>query len=224
VRLQLYRAVDDPARCERYLQCHLDLVRQFDMTSITSVGHDWFTNPNVYVMEMESLADGELLAGVRLQRADGRHDLPTERAGGPGVRDFVKDRLATGIGESCGAWVSRSLAKQGVLQLLGCTTFAVAEPLGVRLVLFSCGHYTLAAMHEIGCVLERSLGEEGTFTYPTPERTSYFMTVRDTHTCADATPEYRDLIFDLRRRLRQHRVLESPHAVLDVEVDLRLLS
>lgn len=222
--LRLYRAVEDPGRCERFFGLHLEILRQFGMLSLTSLGRDWFTNPNVYVAEVEGLDDGELLAGARLHVADGRHELPTERAFtlGPGVRDFVKGRLADGIAESCGGWVSRKLAKLGVFHVLACTTFAIAAPLGVRLVMGSCGDYSLDTLLKLGCVVERSLGDAGTFTYPTPDRLSYFWVVRDPLTMADGTPEYRDLTLDLRRRPRQHRRLEGRHAVLDLEIDLTL--
>lgn len=227
-RLSLFRAVDDPSRCERYFQGHLDLLQQFDMTGITSLGRDWFTNPHVQVMVIESLEDGMLLGGVRLHRADGHLALPTERALsfgpplGPEVRNFVRDRLTEGIGEACGLWISRRLAKVGALPLLMSCSFAITELLGVRSLLGSCGGYTLAAFQDLGYVIERSLGAEGTFIYPSPERTAYFLALRDTLTFADATAESRDMIFDLRRRPRQHRVLASPHAVLDLEMDLRL--
>lgn len=223
-RLRLYRTVDDPGSCERHFNRHLEVLRRFDLTSLTSVDREWLTNPRVHVIEVEALEDGELLAGVRLHTADGRNDLPTERAftRGPEVRDFVRNLLADGVAESCGAWVSRRLANLRVFQLLGCATFAVAAPLGVRSVMGSCGDYMTATLRKLGCVVERSLGDAGTFRYPAPDRTSCVWIVRDTHTMADATPEYRGLTFDLRERPRQRRRLESPQAVLDLEIDVNL--
>lgn len=228
LRLRRYRAVDDPDCCERYFRRHLEILQQFDMTGITSLGRDWFTNPRVHALVLESQEDGELLGGVRLHRADGQQALPTERAIsfgpplGPEVGNFVRDRLAEGIGEVCALWVSRRFAKMGVLQLLMAASMAIAEPLGVRSLLGSCGTYTLRAFQELGYVIETSLGAAGTFIYPSPDRSAFFLALRDTRTFADATSERRDLILDLLRRPRQRRMLESPQALLDIDVDLQL--
>ncbi len=228
LRLRRYRAVDEPGSCERYYRCHLEILQQFDMTGITSLDREWFTNPEVHAMVIESQEDGELLGGVRLHKADGRHALPTERAIsfgpplGPEVGDFVRDRLAEGIGESCALWVSRRFAKMGVLPILMAASLSIAEPLGVRSLLGSCGLYTLRPFQELGYVVETRFGDAGTFIYPSPDRNAFFIALRDTHTFADATSERRDLILDLRRRPRQSRRLESPQAVLDVDIDLRL--
>lgn len=197
------------------------------MTGITSLGRDWSTNPEVHVMVIESQEDGELLGGVRLHKADGRHALPTELAIsfgpplGPEVRNFVRDRLAEGIGESCALWVSRRLAKMGVLPVLMAASLSIAEPLGVRSLLGSCGPYTLRPFQELGYVVEASLGDGGNFIYPSPDRNAFFIALRDTRTFADATSENRELMFDLLRRPRQRRRLESPQAVLDIDIDLR---
>lgn len=68
----------------------------------------------------------------------------------------------------------------------------------------------------------RRQGFPGTFIYPSPDRNAFFIALRDTRTFADATSERRDLTLDLLRRPRQRRRLESPQAVLDVDIDLRL--
>ena len=73
-----------------------------------------------------------------------------------------------------------------------------------------------------GHVIETSLGAGGTFIYPSPDRNSFFLALRDTRTFADATSERRDLILDLLRRPQQRHRLESPQALLDIDVDLRL--
>ncbi len=218
LRLSLYRAIDDPERCARYLRCHLEMLRHFHLMGLTSRHPDWFANPNVHVIEIESAEGGELLAGARVHLADGLHDLPTEKAftTGPDVRDFVKDHLTEGTGEICGAWVSRRLASLGILQLLGCTSFAVAAPLGLRTAIGSCGKHTLPVHRNIGCLIERA------FQYPEVEHESFVWVVPDLITCEHAIPECRDLTLDLRRNPRQRRTIESPRAAIDIDVDLRI--
>ena len=67
-------------------------------------------------------------------------------------------------------------------------------------------------------MVETSLGAGGTFLYPTPDRLSYFLVVRDVLSLGDATAEHRALVHDLRERPRQQR----RHRALDIDVDLRL--
>ncbi|MGH3995170.1 MAG: hypothetical protein ACRDSN_22235, partial [Pseudonocardiaceae bacterium] len=161
----------------------------------------------------------------RVQLADGgRFALPTELAyrGGPEVRDYVRRRLDAGIGEVCGAWTAPTLAKTTIFQLVSCAGFSLTARLGIRQVLASCAAYTVRTATDLGLVIERSLGDDGTFRYPTPDNLSYFVVLPDTATFEHALPAYRDTILDLRARPRQHRTVDAGRRTLAIDVDLCL--
>ncbi len=80
--------------------------------------------------------------------------------------------------------------------------------------------YSQRVLLDLGLVVETSLGDAGKFYYPTPTNLSYFMVLHDTDAFAGARADYREIIFDLRARPRQRRVLESPSVVAEVDVDL----
>lgn len=221
-RLRAFRAVDDPAGCEQFFAAHQAALEFHGMRGVTSLDPEWFGNPLVHAVLLESADGGEALAGVRVQLADGgRFALPTERAyRDETVRDYVRRRLGAGIGEVCGAWTAPTMAKTTIFQLVTCAGFALTARLGVSQVLASCATYTVQTATDLGLVIERSLGDEGTFRYPTPDNLSYFVVLRDTATFEHATPAYRETIFDLRARPRQHRTVDTGRLTFDIDVDL----
>ena len=220
-RLRAFRAVDDPAGCERFFDAHRAALEFHGMRGVTSLDPEWFDNPLVHAVLLESL-DGEALAGIRVQLADGgRFALPTELANRDAtVRNYIRRRLDAGLGEVCGAWTAPTMAKTTIFQLVTCAGFSLTAPLGVSQVLASCATYTVKTATDLGLVIERSLGDEGTFRYPTPDNLSYFVVLRDTATFEHANPAYRETIFDLRANPQQHRTVDAGRFKFDIDVDL----
>lgn len=221
-RLRAFRAVDDPAGCEQFYTAHRAALDFHGMHGVTSLDPEWFDNPLVHAILLESLDGGQALAGIRVQRADGgRFLLPTELAHRDAtVRDYIRHRLATGIGEVCGAWTAPTIAKTTIFQLVTCAGFSLTARLGVNQVLASCATYTVKTATDLGLVIERSLGDQGSFHYPTPGNVSYFVVLRDTTTFEHANLTYRETILDLRARPQQHRTVNAGRFIFDIDVDL----
>jgi hypothetical protein len=221
-RLRSFRAIDDPAGCEQYFTAHRAALEFHRTRGVTSLDPEWFGNPLAHAVLLESLDGGEALAGIRVQLADGgRFALPTELAYRDAkVHDYVRRRLDAGIGEVCGAWTAPTMAKTTIFQLVACACLSLTTRLGVSQVLASCAAYTVKTATDLGLVIERSLGDEGTFRYPTPDNLAYLVVLRDTATFEHATAAYRETIFDLRARPQQHRTVDTGRLTFDIDVDL----
>lgn len=224
-RLRAFRAVDDPAGCQRFYAAHRAVLESRDMQGLTSLDPTWFDNPLVHAVLLEPLDGGQPIAGIRVHRAGGRVALPTELAypTGPEVRDYVRQRLDTGIGEVCAAWIAPPLTGTTIiLQLLTCAAFSLTTRLGVHEILASCATYTLNTAIALGMTIEPTLGDHGTFHYPTPDNLSFFVVLPDTSTLERTTPTYRDTILDLRAHPRQHRTITTDSHTIEIEIDLSL--
>lgn len=222
-RLRVFRALDDRGGCEAFFAAHAASLDHHKMYGLTSLDPRWFGNPLAYALLLETPA-GEPLAGVRIQLAGHRGEpLPSELVvRHDGVRDYVRQRLVTGIGELCGAWVAPGQSKTGVFALIACAGVALTAPLGVRIALASCATYTLSMLIDLGLRVERRLGDDGTFYYPTPDNLSFFMVLPDTGDLGHALPACRRSILDLRARPRQRRTIDVRGGRMEVDIDLRL--
>jgi hypothetical protein len=222
-RLRAFRAIDDPTGCQQFFTAHRAALEFHRTRGVTSLDPEWFDNPLVHTVLLEPLDSGEALAGIRVHLADdgGRFALPTELAyQDDTVRDYVQRRLEAGIGEVCGAWTAPTMAKTTIFQLMACAGLSLTTRLGVNQILTLCAAYTVKTATDLGLVIERGLGDNGKFRYPTPDDLSYFMVLRDPATFEHATPAYRETILDLRARPQQHRTMDAGRLTFDIDVDL----
>jgi hypothetical protein len=222
-RLHSFRAPDEPGLCDRFQRAHREAIgRHMSLKGIGSLNDEWPHHALTQVVVVEA-DDGELLAGVRLQRDDGVFPLPTARAY-PDARllEWIEASRADGVAEVCGAWAAPRLARCGVFPLTICAAFATLPRLGLRRVMASCGTHTIAMTLGIGLVIETSFGHHGTFYYPTPDNLSFFCVMDDTESLHDASPPLRATALDLRARPRQLRTVASEIATIAVEVDIEV--
>jgi hypothetical protein len=220
-RLRSYRAVDDRAACERFLAAHVAACDRHHLHGLTSVNPEWFDNPMVWFTMIETIDDGELLSGIRVQVSDEHHLLPTEKAY-PGVelRQFVRDNRDAGLCELCGAWASPRGAHTGAFKLIVTSAMAIAVPLGTRKVLVSCSVHTLPIAVEFGMLVESRLADQGRFYYPTPDNLSFLAVNPDSESMETATPRARAAVHDLRLRPRQQILQQTGRYTIDAELEL----
>lgn len=226
IRFSVFRAVDNVDVCKKYIDGHIHVLKVYGITQITSAKIDWILNPNVYVIIVESLEDGEILAGARIQLADGKHPLPIEDAIGHKdgrVYSYVENLREEGVGELCGLWNSRKIAGFGIGSIfLGRTSVAVASQLNIKSLLALCAPSTKRNCFRTGFTVEKSLGNEGEFFYPKEDLVATALIIKDVNSLDDANEEERELIMELRKHPEHDVIEETKRGDVHVYYELNL--
>ena len=212
IRFSVFRAVDNVDACRKYIEGHIHVLKVYGITQITSAKIDWILNPNVYVLVVESPENNEVLAGARLQVADGKFNLPIEDAVGhhdASIYPYINGLMEEGTGELCGLWNSRKIAGYGIGSIfLGRTSIAVADQLNIKSLVALCAPSTRQNCFKTGFLVEESLGVKGEFIYPKEDLVATSLIIPDVNELYHAEPVERDKMFVLREN-RQQTILES---------------
>src|SRR4051812_33998994 len=78
--IKAFRAVDNLADCQKYVEGHMKVLKIFGITMITSANIEWFMDPYTYVVLVESESGDKVYGGARIQVAGGQYPLPIEKA------------------------------------------------------------------------------------------------------------------------------------------------
>ena len=220
IKLRLYRAIDDPESCQKFIIGHRHVLENIGVTKVTSSRDAWTQNPGVYVLLVEDTADGRVLGGARVHIADKDHRLPVEEATSfldPKVVDIVNEHIPAGTGEICGLWNSREVAGMGIgAVFLTRAAVAISTQIGLSTLFALCAPYTVAMAQNVGYEIETSVGKNGTFYYPKLDLVATFMILRDVDVLSKAIPEERDPIMELR----SNPVIERTELYRNKEVHL----
>lgn len=227
IRIRAFRAVDDRAACEKYVYEHMQILKVFGITKITTANNSWMFNPNVYVIMAESVENGDALGGARIQIYDEENPLPIVVALNDfdaSVTSLVKQYdINGGTAEICGLWNSRSVAGLGIGTLfLSRAGVAVARQLPISSMFVLCGEHTIGITMEKGFEIEEKLGNKGTFYYPKQDLVATAAIMHDIEELKHANPVDRELILALRKDLTQTRVEMGPKGNLVIQYDLKL--
>ncbi|WP_074605816.1 hypothetical protein [Pedobacter sp. FW305-3-2-15-E-R2A2] len=218
-----FTAVKEPETCERYLEGHVQVLKDYGITNITTNNRQWMELPNVHgiVAETES---GEVVGGVRVHIADGIHPLPVEKAVGsmdPNVATIINQYFDSGTGELCGLWNAKSVAGVGISILLVRAGIAIVNQIRLASLFTICADYTLPMVRKVGFVVEDSLGKGGEFVYPNDNYIARVLRKMNAKTLETAEEFDRERIFDLRDNPIQLTLETGPKG--DVEIDYQLL-
>ncbi len=204
-----FRAVDEPELCLNYVKGHIKILTDYGIENITSNNNIWINNPNIYCLGLFSLSD-ELLGGIRIQLADGIHPLPIETAIG-----YMDDKIYSlvekyaingGIGELSGLWVDNRLKGLGIGWYMVRAAIASSNQLNFRTMIGICGDVTLTMFNNVGFIVERSLGNNGTFLYPNEELTAHAVGILDAVTLDNAHKYDKEIMVSLRNQITQTRI------------------
>jgi len=226
VRLRAFRAIDEPEACELFVQGHAQVLTNIGVTKVTSSNNKWITNPAAFVMIVESLDGKKVYGGVRLHVAGGSEPLPIEQATckmDPGVFDLVWEYAQYGTGELCGLWNSREIAGYGVGSIfLSRVCVALVSQIGLRSLFALGAPYTVKMAENIGYVIERSIGNNGTFYYPKLDLLATTLILKDPETLTHATEEDKMAIFKLRDNLNQVRTEKLRNKEIDIHYEIEI--
>ncbi|HRO43283.1 MAG TPA: hypothetical protein PL009_10650 [Flavipsychrobacter sp.] len=202
IRLRLYRAIDDPESCQKFIVGHRHVLENIGVTKVTSSKDAWMYNPGVYVLIVEDTDDGRVLGGARVHVASKEYPLPVEEATSfidPKVVDVIGGHIPAGTGEICGLWNSREVAGMGIgAVFLTRAAVAISAQIGLKSLFALCAPYTVKLAENVGYEIETSVGNQGTFYYPKLDLVATFMILRDVDVLSKAIAEERDPIMELR--------------------------
>jgi hypothetical protein len=230
IRIRAFRAVNDLETCKKYLHGHRSVLTDYNITQISTNNEDWFFNPNIYGIVVESIDGQEVYGGARIQVKDDASLLPLEEALmeiDPKVSTLVKHYALNGVGELCGLWNSRKASGKGYSVLLTRAAVArasivLADRLSLKSLFVLCGPYTVNLAKSVGFVLEGSIGDNGAVVYPRPDLLATLLTIDDIESLKSADPNQREDIFSLKNNPQQKRIEIGPQGELEVEYDLRI--
>ncbi|MBS1778382.1 MAG: hypothetical protein JST70_03595 [Bacteroidetes bacterium] len=225
--IKAFRAPDDVAACQKFVDGHMKVLKIYGITMITSANIEWFEDPNTYVILVESEDGEKVYGGARVQVAGGKYELPIEKA----VKDMditihqqIQKYAEAGTAEFCGLWNSREVAGLGIGSMyLGRAAVAITEQLQLTTLFGLCAPATVKNSARVGFEIATFLGNNGTFYYPKEDLIATAVIINNTTTLETADPEEREIIFDLRKNLQQHKEELGPKArILDVVYDLKI--
>ncbi len=212
--IKAFRAPDDIEACQRYVEGHTRVLRIFGITMITSANVEWFTDPNTYVIIVESEDGEKIYGGARVQVAGGTLPLPIETAVAdmdPTVHETIAEHAKEGAGEFCGLWNSRAVAGYGIGSMyLGRAAVAITEQLKLKTLFGLCAPATVRNSARVGFELATFLGNNGTFYYPKEDLIATAVSINDLQNLPTAEPAERDIIFNLRNNLVQDKLEPGP--------------
>jgi len=222
LKFRAFRAIDEYETCLRYVEGHVSILKDYGVTNVTSSKNEWINNPSIYCVIVES-ETGELLGGIKVQKADGVHPLPVELAIGEmdnRIYDIVKKYSEEGTGELCGLWNSKSVAGYGISVLLVRAGISIINQLKFTTLIGICGGYTLDMFRKVGFVVDRSLGIDGEFVYPNENYIAWVLGILNAKTLDTADPYDKDRMLDLRLNPVQLATEVGPKGELMVDYNL----
>jgi hypothetical protein len=169
--------------------------------NVSSAHHDWWENPNTFVLLLEDARGGAPLGGVRLQRWGNGEALPLERALAcvdPRVHAWIACFADRGVGELCGLWCAPELRGFQLGLVLTRMGLALAAQLRTQTLFALCDSSKAANNCALGFTEDRTLAEQGTFEYPRPGLRAQVLKLANTWRLPEATLENRATVSHYR--------------------------
>lgn len=203
LKVRTFRAIDDMDSCIKFAEGHANVLKDYGITKVTSSRNDWFENPDVYVVLVETEDNNEVVGGERIHIVNNIHPLPIEDAISivdkdihPLIASYANQKIT---GEICGLWNSKSIAGMGVSYFLTKLGVAIAHRLGMDSLFVLCAPYTVSMCQNAGFTIETSIGNQGTFVYPKLDLIATALVVKDMKNLTPGSPEYAEQIFKFIR-------------------------
>jgi len=227
IRIRAFRATDDPAACQKFIDGHRTVLENHGITKVTSSNNAWAESPAVFVVVVETLDGEKLYGGARVHAADGITPLPIESATeymDPKINDVVALHAKNGTGELCGLWNSREVAGLGVGSLFASrASVVIASQIGLNTMFSLCSPATVRFNQWIGSQVLKSVGNDGTFYYPKIDLLATAVFLDDATSLKNAHPQEREKMLFLRENLKCVIKEQSPLKRIEVNVHYDLV-
>ncbi|HRN40799.1 MAG TPA: hypothetical protein PK649_01845 [Vicingus sp.] len=224
-KVTAFKAIDNPTLCDEYIEGHITVLKEYGVPMVTSGKPIWNTNPNVYCVIAQRSDNGKMIGGIRLQIADGITPLPVEEAISPldkGIHEMVKEYFDEGVGELCGLWNSKEVAGVGISFILVRAAISIVNQLQFKTLMGICAEYSLQMFTNVGFVIDKSLGENGEFPYPTDEYITRVLGIMNAYTLETAYSYDKERMLGLRKNVVQQREETGKKGVFSVDYNLNI--
>jgi len=221
--IRAFRAVDEPASCERFLREHRRVLEQFGITNVSTNTDTWCSDPETYVITAVT-EDDRMVGGIRVEVQRDR-PLPIAdalRKLDPKVESVLAGLTADGTAEVCGLWNASEYNAKGLPNLLSLAAVSIANQLRIQTMVCLVAHYTLRHALRVGFTIMEDVGDGGTFTYPIPSIKAIAMVIPDVRSIDQASVANRKNLMSLRLRPDQTRVETPAQTPFDVRYQLLL--
>ena len=223
-RVRVFRAIDDLESCKKFADGHVNVLKDYGISKVTTTKSDWFYNPDVYVVLIESEDGSVTYGGERIHICNDKYQLPVEEAVSivdKEIYPLVKGYSDKGLtGDLCGLWNSKEIAGRGYSVLLTKIGVALAKLLGLSSLFVLCAPYTVSMCQNAGFVVEESIGNLGTFYYPKLDLIATLLMIKDLINLPSAEPVFRQRILDLTHSPDQVIVETGPKGDFEIHYNL----
>jgi hypothetical protein len=219
-----FKALGNRDLCEKYLNGHVQVLKNYGITNITTNNSEWMEWDGVFCVIAEK-EDGTVVGGVRAQIADGVHLLPVEKAIGkmdPRIHDLVTEYRKEGVGELCALWNAKEVAGLGISIMLVRAGISMLNQIACNTLMGICADYTLKMFNKVGFVVDNSLGNKGEFIYPNENYIARVLGILNAKDLSTAEEFDRNKMLELRLNPLQ-TCIETGTNDAQVEIEYKLL-
>ena len=205
IKFRAFHAPSDPETCQRFIEGHVKVLKDYGITNITSNNNEWVNWDFVYGIVAEDY-DGNLIGGIRAQLANKQQMLPVEKAIGkidPKIHDIVDSYIDEGVGELCALWNAKNVAGMGLSILLTRAGISIVNQIACKTLMGICADYTMGMFQKVGFVVDSSLGNKGEFVYPNENYIARVLGILNAKDLATADPYDRERMLSLRNNPNQ---------------------
>ncbi len=144
IKLKAFRAPDEPALCQEFLQEHTQVLADFGIPQTVAPDISWTSDPHCFVI-VALHKDLGMVGGIRLQLDKPGKPLPMEHTiekMDPRIKRELAALRDHGNGEVCGLWNANRYANKGVPILLSLAVTAIATQAEAQRMVCFVAHYT----------------------------------------------------------------------------------
>lgn len=224
INIRVFRAVNEPDKCNEYLKGHKQVLIDYNVMNITSYNQSWTANPSVYVLIAEMASTGEMVGGIRVEITKGDIPLPIESAIGrldSKIYEVVeKYGIEGGVGELCGLWNSKEIKGVGISFFLTRAAISIINQINFKTLIGICAEYTLKMFTDVGFEIDRTLGNNGEFFYPDERYITRALGILNAETLESANPYDKKIMLNLREKPIQLRKESGSKGIVDISYNL----
>ena len=224
IKIRAFRAINEYATCLNYKQEHINVLIDYGISNVTSSNDQWINNPNMYCVIAETINEGIMVGGIRVQVSDSEFPLPVETAVGKmdsRIFNLVeKYRNNGGVGELCGLWNSKKIAGYGVSVLLVRAGISITNQLKFKTMVGICAEYSLNMFQNVGFVIDKSLGNDGDFPYPNDTYKANVLGILNSETLNTANEYDKSRMLSIRKEPIQTCIEKGPKGEIEINYNL----
>jgi len=223
---KVFRAIDEPEICARYIDGHRKVLEAYGVTQVTSANVAWQHDPDTYVVIVESGDQEKVYGGGRIQIRSEKIKMPMEKAIAildKRIYPYVDAIGDYNVAEFCGLWNSKEVAGLGIGSIfLGRIGVAITTQLNIKNLMALCSPATLRNCLKVGFEVIRDLGNNGTLYYPKEDLVATALIIKDIYNLPTASPDEKEAIQKLRAAPLQKAVEHGPKGELELHYDIRI--